>query len=124
MSIDMFPDAAIVYIVQQRTMEQVREALTPELLAPKYRDNPKAHCYVASEALYHLLGGKAAGLTPQQIQHEGASHWFLRTASGDVLDPTSDQFETPVPYDQAVGRGFLTSQPSARARIVIEKVTA
>lgn len=102
---------------------RIRAALTPDLLAPAYRDNPRAHCYVASEALYHLLGGKAAGITPMRIRHEGSSHWYLRTPEGYV-DPTADQFETPVPYDQGVGCGFLTRAPSLRARIVLERVGA
>jgi hypothetical protein len=80
-------------------------------------------CYPASEALYHMLGGKAAGLTPMQIQHEGVSHWYLRwqPANGATyyLDPTSDQFETPVPYAEGRGRGFLTSRMSSRALSVV-----
>lgn len=81
------------------------------------------HCYVASEALYHLLGGKAAGLVPQVIQHEGGTHWFLRGPGGQILDPTADQFKTPVPYAEARGAGFLTRNPSKRARVVIGRVS-
>lgn len=75
----------------------------------------RGNCYVTSEALYHLLGGKAAGWTPKQVRHEGASHWFLQHRCGLVLDPTAGQFETPPPYDRAVGKGFLTRSPSKRA---------
>ena len=73
------------------------------------------HCYVASEALYHLLGGAAAGFTVHFIRHEGAPHWFLRDPAGQVLDLTAAQFDTPVPYHQAKRKGFLTKRPSARA---------
>lgn len=73
------------------------------------------HCYVASEVLYHALGGKAAGCTPMFIRHEGEPHWFVRTPTGDV-DVTAEQFATPVPYQQATAKGFLTAQPSRRAR--------
>lgn len=31
----------------------------------------RGNCYVTSEALYHLLGGKAAGWTPHSLKHEG-----------------------------------------------------
>lgn len=74
-----------------------------------------AVCYHACEALYHRLGGKAAGLTPMRIRHEGASHWYLRWETEDgtlYLDPTAGQFDTPVPYAEGRGCGFLTKAPS------------
>jgi hypothetical protein len=70
-------------------------------------------CYQASEHLYHLLSGEE--VTPMQIKHEGISHWYLRWRIGDktfYLDPTSTQFETPVPYEQGTGRGFMTKNRS------------
>ena len=79
----------------------------------------KGSCYPASEALYHRLGGKEAGLTPMHIIHEGVPHWYLRwEVDGETLyiDPTSTQFDTPVPYADGRGRGFLTKEPSKRAR--------
>lgn len=79
-------------------------------------------CYPASEALYHLLGGREAGLTPMRIVHEGVPHWYLRwVTDGFVmyLDPTSTQFKTPVPYDEGRGCGFLTKEPSARAQALL-----
>lgn len=80
----------------------------------------KGPCYPAAEALYHALGGKEFGLTPMRIIHEGVPHWYLRwsTPDGDILylDPTSQQFDTPVPYEQGKGCGFLTKEPSRRAR--------
>lgn len=73
-------------------------------------------CYPAAEAIYHAAGGKKSGLTPVQVEHEGQSHWFVRDDKGRVYDPTSEQFRTPVPYDEGVGRGFLTKKPSRRGR--------
>lgn len=99
-------------------INQLRSNLTPDLLHPKYRDGSNlsaGHCYVASEALYHLLGGKASQMKPMQISHEGKSHWFLIDIAGTVYDITADQFKTPVPYEKARGRGFLTRNPSKRA---------
>lgn len=106
----------------------VRAVLSDDLLKAKYRSKPRrtvsaGHCYSASEALYHLLGGKAAGLTPMQIRHEGDSHWFLRTPDGP-LDATADQFATPVPYEQATGRGFLTREPSSPAAEILRRINA
>lgn len=83
----------------------------------------KGLCYPAAEALYHRLGGKAAGLTPMRIVHEGIPHWYLRWTVGELvfyLDPTSTQFETPVPYSEGRGCGFLTAVPSARAVALLE----
>lgn len=103
---------------------KVQQALTADLLKPEHRNgaHPLAgHCYVASEALYHLLGGSASGWKPMNLQHEGTSHWFLKRP-GEILDPTADQFKTPVPYGEARGRGFLTKNPSKRARVVMQRV--
>jgi hypothetical protein len=110
---------------EAQLVEKLRSVLTPDLLKPMWRDrqHPMAgHCYVASEAIYHLLGGREAGYTPQVIQHEGGAHWFLRGAEGEIIDPTADQFSTPVPYEQGRGVGFLTRQPSKRACVVIERL--
>lgn len=104
----------------------VRGVLSDELRRPRYQgnENPLAgHCYVASEAAYHLMGGRKSGWVPQNVRHEGDSHWFLRhRATGEVLDPTAEQFRAPVPYELGVGKGFLTAAPSARAREVISRV--
>ena len=112
------------------TAELVRKlqapgVLTDDLRKKAYQGNPCAvagHCYVASEALYHLKGGPKSGLHPMNVQHEGTQHWFLKSDAGEIVDPTAAQFKTPVPYDKARGRGFLTKKPSARAAEVIRRV--
>lgn len=99
--------------------------LTDDLRRPPWRGhrNPLAgHCYVASEVLYHLMGGKNAGLIPQFIRHEGQPHWFLKGKSGIIIDFTAEQFSTPVPYAESRGCGFLTKEPSGRARIVLDRM--
>jgi hypothetical protein len=98
-------------------------ALTDELRRAPWKGaaNPLAgHCYVASEAAWHLLGGPASGWTPCVVRHEGATHWFLRRGPA-ILDLTRSQFRSEVPYRAARGCGFLSSHPSARARVVIER---
>lgn len=120
------------------TMRRVQKVLTPELRNADWAGkavedaNPLfGLCYVASEALYYLLGGKEAGWTPNVLSHdswpqvlgEGETHWFLRHESGAIADPTAAQFKgKPIPYEQGRGNGFLTKQPSKRASIVIERV--
>ena len=81
----------------------------------------RGNCYVTSEALYHLLGGKSMGWKPMRMKHEGDTHWFLYdTITGLILDPTVNQFKTTPDYDKAIGSGFLTKEPSKRARELME----
>lgn len=112
------------------TASEIQAALTPDLLREPWRSRVRAgqcdpmtgHCYVASEAYYHLHGGRAAGLKPMSIQHEGMPHWWIRDAHGQDIDLTATQFETPVPYSRGVGKGFLTKAPSRRAQVVMARV--
>lgn len=82
----------------------------------------RGNCYVTSEALFHLLGGKASGYVPMVMHHEGDTHWFLKHSSGLIIDPTVSQFKNKPDYSQARGRGFLTKKPSLRARLLMEKL--
>lgn len=105
----------------------VQGALTDDLRKPQYRGRENClagHCYVASEALYHLLGGKKSGWKPMHVNHEGGPHWYLQhSLSGTIIDPTASQFTTPIPYENGRGKGFLTGdQPSKRTQVVLERV--
>jgi hypothetical protein len=103
----------------------IRRQLADDLLLPHQRDRPRrtnsaGHCYVASEALWHLTGRRFHVL---QIWHEDNSHWFLRDPdTSEIYDPTADQFIDPVPYDEARRRPFRTSRPSRRAMILIGRI--
>lgn len=99
-------------------------------------------CYPAAEALYHLLGGKEAGLKPvvwryADMRADGSvhgfpTHWFLGRADGSVgrflttvLDPTAAQFGGSVTlghYRCGRGCGFLTREPSKRARLILDRL--
>jgi len=106
-------------------LNRLQAALTDDLRRPPWRGSPNSmagHCYVACEALYHLLGGKETGWKPCFIRHEESPHWFLKNASGTVLDPTASQFSSPPDYAQGIGKGFLTKKPSKRAKKVLEKL--
>lgn len=71
-------------------------------------------CYILSEYLYHVLGGKASGWTPMVLRLSKAdsrkyrTHWFIKHKSGLIIDPTANQFVRPVDYSKARGKGFLT----------------
>ncbi len=107
------------------------DSLSNDLLDKKYRKirerqpwlSPTfGHCYVASEAAYYLLGGKEEGWKPCYVRHLGYPHWFLKHKSGTILDLTAAQFKSPVNYEKARGTGFLTKEPSKRARSLIKKI--
>jgi hypothetical protein len=114
----------------------IQLALSPELLSKSWKTKPgihftAGHCYCATEALYHLIGGKNSGFCPKVLSHlswpDGLdideTHWFLKHISGIVLDPTKEQFDCPIPYELGRGSGFLTKTPSRRAKIIMERVT-
>jgi len=83
----------------------------------------RGNCYVTSEALFHLLGGKARGWVAMRMQWEGDTHWFIRNIrSGQIVDATATQFDKAPDYTLAVGTGFLTKRPSARARSMMKKM--
>lgn len=85
----------------------------------------RSNCYAASEALFHILGGKKAGWTPMVMQLADDTHWFLKHETGLILDPSKMQFRfKPKPkYSKARGCGFLTPQPSKRARDLMRRLT-
>jgi hypothetical protein len=99
-----------------------------DLRKKQYQNHPnkmRGHCYVASEALYHLLGGKKSGFVPHVLKiDENENHWFLKHVSGRMLlDPTRSQFQgLNMEYHKAVGKGFLTKKPSKRAKILISRI--
>lgn len=102
----------------------VRAALSDDLRRPPYRGDPNpmvGHCYVAAEALWHLL--KDPAWVPQHLNH-GGPHWYLKhSTTGEILDPTHDQFEScPIPYHRGRGKGFLTLKPSRRAAVVLSRI--
>jgi hypothetical protein len=108
----------------KRLVARIRANLTPNLLQPKYRGGATesaGHCYVACEALYHL-GARERGYRPAVIRMGDITHWFLIDAQGAVLDPTGDQFPEPVDYAKGRRIGFLTREPSKRARLLMDRV--
>jgi hypothetical protein len=56
------------------------------------------------------------------MTHLGASHWFLKHESGFILDLTGDQFGMTLDYSKARGTGFLTKEPSKRAKKLLIRI--
>ena len=81
-------------------------------------------CYHASEAVYHLAGGKASGLTPMRVELDPrlgySSHWYLRGPRGEIIDLTAGQFEKPLDYSKARGCGFRTKEPSSSCKELMQ----
>ena len=110
----------------QDDLSIIQKHLTDDLRNPPWRGHPNTlagHCYVASEAAWHLLGGMDSDWRPQYMRHEGVSHWFLLNKStGSIIDLTVWQFANFPDHSKAVGKGFLTKEPSKRAQRVIQGV--
>lgn len=111
-------------------IEELQKILSesPHLLKPVYRQRVEAgahpltgHCYVACEVLYYLSEEE---LVPCRLRVFGGVHWYLRKVDGTVVDPTVDQFDVPPNYGEGRGGGFLTREPSKRARTVINMLKA
>jgi hypothetical protein len=138
------------------TFDEIRRAiiasLSPDLLERKYReqlapDDPPetGHCAVASEAFYHIAGGRKAGFMPvvcgyasdgQGKMKFGAekiealknsswhkeTHWWVRgpkegrRGQGRILDVTARQYPEAFPYEQGHNTGFMQPQQKPSKR--------
>ena len=83
----------------------------------------RGNCYAASEALFHILGGRKAGWKPVVMRVASDTHWFLMHRSGVVLDPSVKQFRKRPDYSKGKGCGFLTKKPSKKAAKLIAQLT-
>lgn len=116
-------------------INKIQSVLSDDLLNDNWKkiikkeiNHPTAgHCYAASEALYHILGGKEKGFKPFVSKHKNKTHWWIEDKNGNILDPTAEQFyfknELP-PYKNKRGNGYLTKLPSKRAQIIINRVNS
>lgn len=117
----------------QRIFDAVRANLTPDLLQAQYQGGAhplSGHCFVATQALYHLLDGKRTGWERAHVKVGADTHWFLRhKKTGVVLDPTAEQFPERPDYDKAVARpgpvgppDYDPEKPTQRAQALIDRV--
>jgi 3'-phosphoadenosine 5'-phosphosulfate sulfotransferase (PAPS reductase)/FAD synthetase len=106
-----------------KLVQAIRSRLTREMRSTghdHHQGRIAGNCYVAAEAVYHLIPDQGRW-TPHNLKHKGESHWFLRRDDGVILDPTGDRMKGQIDYPSSVGRGFLTTKPSRRARKIIAK---
>jgi hypothetical protein len=103
----------------------IQSNLSTDLLKKEYRNNSHpmtGHCYIAAEAAFHLLGKKngwKSYVLPKKVLN--VTHWWLQKGK-DIFDPTAEQFDFIVPYDQGKSCGFLTKRPSKRAKILLKRI--
>ena len=103
--------------------------LTPDLLKRAYRPDPacpvRGHCYVATEALWYLLGAGASPFRTKWAPFEGKAHWWLEHRRV-VVDPTAAQLGEHAlrVYERGHGCGFLTNYPSKRTRTLLRRYLA
>jgi hypothetical protein len=102
--------------------ERIIGNLTEDLLKPEFKGGEHflaGHCYVASEAYYHLSDKQ---LKAKIIKHEGVNHWYLEDKDGKIIDLTAEQFSSCPDYSRGRGIGFLTKKPSKRTQILIKRI--
>ena len=112
--------------------QAIVENLSPDLLSPTFarsamaKTNPLfGHCYIASEALYHMAGGKKSGLRPCRLKMpDNQWHWWLVDSDQRIIDLTAGQFERRPQYELGVRAAFLSKRPSARARKLMARILA
>ncbi len=112
---------------EENAVAIVRNVLTPELLPPQWQNHPHpmgGYCYVASEAVYYVLGGSEAGLMVKRAPCWDGEHWWLEGRGDKLIDPTADQFEGDFDYSNGVASKFLTAEPSPRTVNIILRVGA
>jgi hypothetical protein len=118
----------------RQSIALVQNALSPDLLKGRWTVVPpdahatEGHCYVAAEALWHLLGREhwQPMCASYQDEHGPATHWWLvHKVTGRRGDPTREQYgEQEPPYHLGRKAGFLTKQPSRRAQIVLDRIAS
>ena len=111
-----------------RVARAVRDSLTPDVRQKGTRasteDGDTGFCYVASEAIWHLLGGPDSAYVPHRIVHERRSHWYLMNPAGSVIDVTVGQFRRCPQHESGARRAFIHPTPSKRAQLVMTRARA
>lgn len=113
-------------------INKIRKNLSDDLLKPKYRIRQRlapsaGHCYVSTEALYHMLTeGQQKKYRPHYLRVGDVTHWYLMTKKirgvTNILDPTYDQFTFIPDYEDGTRAGFLTKKPSKRTLVLLKRI--
>lgn len=113
--------------LEMSVFNQVRSLLVPELIPNKFKDNTidspmYGHCYHATLAMYHLLGGKEAGYKIKcGIDNDETKHYWLEI-DNRIIDPTFEQYadlNREPPYKNYSRCDY---RPSKASKSLIEKL--
>ena len=110
-------------------LPEAKQLLTPYWRTKNEQSNiaSTGFCYIATEALFHMIGGINSEYRPCYIKEDNETHWWLVNGKNHVLDPTFDQYEFVVPpYHLGKKAGFLNgySKPSKRAAKILLLVSS
>jgi hypothetical protein len=111
---------------EQKIYDLVRAELTDDLVPEEYRgkvDSPYCgHCHHATIAMYNLLDGKDNDYKVRKaIDELGLKHYWLETASGEIIDPTVEQYTDlgrSTPYANRVTKGISYRKTKATITII------
>jgi hypothetical protein len=118
-------------VMLEELIAKIQAVLTPDLLKRPYREenaeNPMfGHCYVATEALFHLLPDRENYCACRGRDDRGIVHWWLvHKPTGQIYDVTADQYHSKglvPPYARGKRSGFLTKDPSKRCRMLLGRM--
>ena len=77
---------------------------------PEYADpnNPtRGKCYPAAIALFVFLGGRDKGYRLMRGVDDTGSHYWVKSPSGVILDPTAEQFDI-----MGIGAPYVSGKPT------------
>lgn len=119
--------------MREIALVQAALVLHQDLFNPDGHPNPlRGGCYIGSEALYHMTGGKERWVVCraqvfeddlERIDHRptGVTHWYLRDRNnGAKLDVTESQFGEREHLESETKTGFLTAGLSKRAAVILK----
>ena len=106
---------------------KIQDSLSRDLLSRKYQKivpetaHPvTGHCYIATEAAFHLFGKKHGYHT--YVRRDGdITHWWLRNDDGQIIDVTIEQVGDSFPYHEGHKQNMQFT-PSKRTRKLIKRV--
>ncbi len=120
-------------------ISKIKRNLTPDLLKGIWKNddlkNYSGYCYVATEALWWMLGGPDSQYTPYvlgnkdwpEVLKKGETHWFLKSKVGKkIIDPTKEQFgDVVIPYEKGHPNGMMNYPVggSKRAKVLMARIS-
>lgn len=112
-------------------IKTIRKNLSNDLLKPDFKYDGRhpmfGHCFVATEALWHLTGKKYSVYCGKD--DENITHWWLQDALGNKFDATADQYTDlgkQPPYHRGKKSAFMLTynegRPSNRCQVLLERI--